>query len=52
MKDLIVKTKILKIFKGSKKKLLIIKNGNHSLSSRKHLEKIVKELDKIVLNVV
>jgi fermentation-respiration switch protein FrsA (DUF1100 family) len=44
--------KVLKIFKGSKKKLLIIKNGNHSLSSRKHLEKIVKELDKIVLNVV
>ena len=44
--------KVLKIFNGSKKKLLIIKNGNHSLSSRKHLEKIVKELDKIVLNVV
>ena len=43
---------IKKIFKGSKKKLLIIKNGNHSLSSHKHLKKIVKELDKIILNVV
>ncbi|MDC0370013.1 alpha/beta hydrolase, partial [Pelagibacteraceae bacterium] len=44
--------KVLKIFKGGKKKLLIIKNGNHSLSSRKHLKKIVKELDKIVLNII
>ena len=44
--------KVLKIFKGSNKKLLIIKNGNHSLSSHKHLKKIVKELDKIVLNVI
>tara|TARA_B100002051_G_scaffold109532_1_gene104348 strand:- start:108 stop:863 length:756 start_codon:yes stop_codon:yes gene_type:complete len=40
--------KILKIFSKSKKKLLIIKNGDHSLSSKKNLKKIIKELDLIV----
>ena len=40
--------KVLKIFKNSKKKLLIIKNGDHSLSSKRNLKKIMKELDSII----
>tara|TARA_B110000914_G_scaffold202740_1_gene195895 strand:- start:192 stop:947 length:756 start_codon:yes stop_codon:yes gene_type:complete len=44
--------KVLETFKGSKKKLLIIKNGDHSLSGHKYLKRIIKELDKIVLNVI
>ena len=41
--------KILKIFGKAKKKLLIIKNGDHSLSSPKYLELIKKEL-KLIIN--
>ena len=40
--------KVLKIFTNSKKKLLIIKNGDHSLSSNRNLKKIVNELDSIL----
>ena len=40
--------KILKIFRNSKKKLLIIKNGDHSLSSPKYLKVLKKELNSIV----
>ena len=40
--------KILKIFKTNKKKLLIIKNGDHSLSAPKWLNLIKKELKLIV----
>ena len=40
--------KILKIFRNSKKKLLIIKNGDHSLSSPKCLEILKKELNLLV----
>jgi len=40
--------KILKIFKNSKKKLLIIKNGDHSLSSPKYLKLLKKELKLII----
>ena len=40
--------KVLKIFPNSKRKLLIIKKGDHSLSSKKNLNKIVKELNSIV----
>jgi len=43
--------KILKIFKGAKKKLIIIKGGDHSLSKKPYLRKIIKELDEIILNV-
>ena len=43
---------VLKLFKNAKKKILIIKNGDHSLSNQKPLKKIVKELDIIVKNVV
>ena len=41
--------KILKIFVNSKKKLIIIKNGDHSLSSPKWLKILKKEL-KIIIN--
>ena len=40
--------KILKNFKKSKKKILVIKNGDHSLSSKINLKRINKELDKIL----
>ena len=40
--------KTLKIFKNAKKKLIIIKNGDHSLSSPKWLRLIKKELSLIV----
>mgnify|MGYP001156951912 CR=1 FL=1 len=40
--------KILKCFPSSKKKLFIIKNGDHSLSSKIYLRKICKELDKMI----
>jgi len=40
--------KILKIFKNAKKKLVIIKKGDHSLSSKKYLKILVKELSFIV----
>ena len=41
--------KILRIFKTNKKKLVIIKNGDHSLSAPKCLKIIKKEL-KLVIN--
>ena len=40
--------KVLKIFTKAKKKLFIIKNGDHSLSNKKNLKIIIDELDKIV----
>jgi pimeloyl-ACP methyl ester carboxylesterase len=44
--------KVLKVFSKAKKKLVIIKNGDHSLSSKSGLKKIVSELNKIVSNIV
>jgi len=44
--------KVLANFKGAKKKLLIIKNGDHSLSNKNYLQKIIKELDKIVVDII
>ena len=41
--------KILKIFKTNKKKIVIIKNGDHSLSSPKWLNILKKEL-KLIIN--
>ena len=43
--------KVLRIFTNAKKKLIIIKNGDHSLSNKRQLKKINIELDKIVSNV-
>ena len=40
--------KVLKIFPNAKKKLVIIKNGDHSLSSKKWLKKITTELKLII----
>ena len=40
--------KVLKVFQKAKKKLLVIKDGDHSLSSQKWLKIIIKELKMIV----
>ena len=40
--------KVLKIFQNAKKKLLIIKGGDHSLSEKKWLKRILKELQLII----
>ena len=40
--------KILKIFKKSKKKLIKIKNGDHSLSRKSDLKKICNELNHMI----
>ena len=47
---LIYSKKILKLFINAKKKLRIVKNGDHSLSSKKNLKIILNELDLIVKN--
>ena len=44
--------KILNIFSNATKKLIIINNGNHSLSSKKNLKKINLELEKIISNII
>ena len=44
--------KILTIFTKAKKKLMVIKNGDHSLSDKKSLKKIIKELNRFVINIV
>ena len=40
--------KVLKLFKNAKKKLVIVKNGDHSLSSQKWLNLLKKELKIII----
>tara|TARA_B100001123_G_scaffold423849_1_gene534505 strand:+ start:449 stop:1213 length:765 start_codon:yes stop_codon:yes gene_type:complete len=42
--------KILKIFKKAKKKLIKIKNGDHSLSRKNDIKKICKELNYLAFN--
>ena len=44
--------KVLSVFPNAQKKLVIIKNGDHSLSSQMHLNKIIKELNIIVKNII
>ena len=44
--------KILTLFSKAKKKLIIINNGDHSLSNKKNLKKIIVELQNIVSNVI
>ncbi|MDC0441566.1 alpha/beta hydrolase [Candidatus Pelagibacter ubique] len=55
-KDEVVPTnysrKVLKLFTKANKKLVIIKNGDHSLSSKRGLKKILLELNKITANMV
>ena len=40
--------KVLKIFRNAKKKLVVVKNGDHSLSSQKWLNLLKKELKAII----
>ena len=40
--------KVLKIFKNAKTKLVVVKNGDHSLSSAKNLRLLRKELNLII----
>ena len=40
--------KVLRIFKKAEKKLVIIKKGDHSLSSKKWLKVLIKELNLII----
>jgi len=44
--------KVLKIFNNAKKKLIIIKNGDHSLSTKQGIKKIISELNKLVSNII
>jgi len=44
--------KVLATFSKAKKKLMIIKNGDHSLSDKKSLNKIIKELNRVVIDIV
>tara|TARA_B100000131_G_C18080011_1_gene597891 strand:- start:865 stop:1617 length:753 start_codon:yes stop_codon:yes gene_type:complete len=42
-----ISRKILKIFKKAKKKLIVIKNGDHSLTKKNNLKKLTKEIENI-----
>ncbi len=43
---------VLKVFSKAKKKIVVIKNGDHSLSSQSSLRKIIKELNAIIKNII
>ena len=43
--------KVLKIFNNAEKKLIIIKNGDHSLSSKKNLNLICKQLEILIKKI-
>jgi len=45
---IIYSRKILRLFSKSKKRLTIVKNGDHSLSSAKNLKILLKELDLLI----
>ena len=40
--------RLLKTFVNAKKKIFVIKNGNHSLFNKRHQKKILKELDNMI----
>ena len=42
--------RVLNVFPNAKKKIIIIKNGDHSLSKKNNLKKICNELSKIIKN--
>ena len=44
--------KVLSVFTNAQKKLVVIKNGDHSLSSQIPLRKIIKELNSIVKDII
>ena len=43
--------KVLSIFKKANKKLIVVKNGDHSLSDTKSLKKMKSELSRIIKNI-
>ncbi len=43
--------KTLSTFIGAKKKLVVIKNGDHSLSTKKNLKIIIREIDRMILKI-
>ena len=43
--------KVFKLFKTKNKKIIKIKDGNHSLSRKKDLERICSELQKLIINI-
>ena len=43
---------VLSLFNNAKKKLIIVKNGNHSLSNPKQIKIIIKELSYLVKNII
>tara|TARA_A100001015_G_scaffold309718_1_gene409687 strand:+ start:91 stop:447 length:357 start_codon:yes stop_codon:yes gene_type:complete len=43
--------KVLSIFKRAKKKLIIVKNGDHSLSDSRSLKMMKNELSRIIKNI-
>ena len=44
--------KVLSVFSNAQKKLVVIKNGDHSLSNQIFLRKIIKELNSIVKDII
>ena len=44
--------KVLSVFPNAQKKLVVIKNGDHSLSSQIPLKQIIKELNSIVKDII
>ena len=44
--------KVLSIFPNAQKKLVVIKNGDHSLSNQVPLKKIINELKSVVKNII
>ena len=44
--------KVLSLFPNAQKKLTIVKNGDHSLSNQVSLKKIIKELNRVVEDIV
>ena len=44
--------KVLYVFPNAQKKLVVIKNGDHSLSNQAPLKKIIKELNSVVKDII
>ena len=44
--------KVLSVFINAKKKLVILKSGDHSLSQPKQLKIIIKELNYVIKNTI
>jgi len=44
--------KVLSVFPNAQRKLVVIKNGDHSLSNKVPLKKIIKELNSLVKDII